>query len=273
MGIGKGLPWSHCLTFQILTSTKLRMGCCLLANTEATTTLWSSTSSLFGPAFLWSPFHLQRPPPMSIIIVSFRMKIWAMMLQKWISMLINVYRIMYVCLGCLRISCVVSEQILIDIQSVLSSPPLMSLRLLSPFPFDPPTSYSNSLEVQSLSSESESSTPFTPYANLSCFVPANHHHNGQNHSEFVNSNALGLSGLSGQSSLSTWSPLNRKSNNHLLSIASHESLLAAPNPAYMQQCQRVSSLRKELELLQVKFSTLECVIIFPLAISDAFLSL
>ena len=111
---------------------------------------------------------------------------------------------------------------------------------------------------------------FTPQLNSlgSSYCPsATQNQISQSHN-YTPPNTLGHSGYPSSSSSNwTWNSQHglrhtqakTSTNQHILSVASHENLVNARNPAYMQLFQHVSDLTKEFSLQEAKFFGLECV--------------
>jgi hypothetical protein len=141
--------------------------------------------------------------------------------------------------------------------------------LQPPFSLDSIEPYSaNTMpsDLQSLLSEAtDFNFPFTlqfSQPSLSYLPPANqiqisHARN------FAYSNAIGLPGLA-SSNFSEWNSFDGRQFNHrtsMLSVASHENLIAAQNPAYMHLLQHVATLSKDCNVLQAQILVLECVFV------------
>ena len=150
----------------------------------------------------------------------------------------------------------------------------MPAPLNSLFRFNSSQQFSLEMHGISLSPDSfdrdSSHRVFTPQLNSlgSSYCPsATQNQISQSHND-TPLNTLGHSGYPSSSSSNwTWNSQHglrhtqaeTSTNQHILSVASHENLINARNPAYMQLFQRVSDLTKELSLQEAKFFSLECV--------------
>ena len=146
----------------------------------------------------------------------------------------------------------------------------MPAPLNSPFRLNSSQQFSLEMRGVSLSPDSfdcdSSRRAFTPQLNSlgsSYFPSATQNQTAQSHN-YTHPNTLGHSGQASSSSSDwTWNSLHglrqTETNQHILSVASHENLVNACNPAYMQLLQRVSDLTKDLAIQEAKFFGLECV--------------